>query len=390
MVLKITNGTCLSGTKAERTNIYIKDGIIENVTKEDLLYDRIIDAEGMYVSPGFIDIHVHGGGGYDFADGTLNDIKKAAFAHALHGTTTIFPTSASMSFEDTLKFIKNVKLAVRENRPGHPFIAGSHLEGPYFAQSMRGAQNPEYIKEPKKEEYTRFIEEGEGSVTRMSFAPELKGAADLCRYLKSKNVVTAYAHTEACYEEIKPVLDLGCRIATHLYSGMETVTRKNGLRRLGGVETAFLEDDIYCEVIADGMHLPVNLLKLIYKLKGSDKICLITDAMRGAGMEDGYSVLGPKNDGVKCIVKNGVAYLEDMQAFAGSVCTSDRLVRVMHKSAEIPLCDCIKMMCENPAKVMGLKDRGKIEKGLRADLVIFDDNINIKKVIIEGGELKPF
>ena len=154
------------------------------------------------------------------------------------------------------------------------------------------------------------------------------------------------------------------------------------------METTFLEDDVYAEIICDGIHLPPELLRLIIKLKGTDKLCMITDSMRAAGMPEGDYHLGAKEDGLECTVKNGVAYLRDMTAFAGSVATADRLVRVMHKTVGMPLPECIKMMCKNPAHVMHITDRGQLKEGFLADIVIFDKDINIKEVIIEGEKLK--
>ena len=387
MITKIKNAVLVTDRLEKGRNLYIEDDKIKEITEEELAFDNEIDAGGLYVSPGFIDIHTHGAGGYDFADGAVSDILKASAVHAKHGTTTIYPTAPSVSFEDTLKFVENVKNAMKENKQGKPYIAGSHLEGPYFADSQRGAQDPRFIKAPKEEEYKALVEKGEGTLKRISYAPELDGVEELCRYLNEKSIVSAFAHTDGIYEEIKPLVDLGCQLATHLYSGMNTVTRRGLYRKLGAVETAFLEDDVTVEIIADGIHLPVPLLKLIYKIKGPDKICMVTDSMRGAGEDSGMSVLGPKHAGMECIVKkDDVAYLPDMTAFAGSVATCDRLMRVMHKDVGISLPDCVKMMCENPAKVMGLEKRGKLEKGFFADLVFFDENIKIEKVIIEGKE----
>lgn len=387
MITKIFNGVFITDQLYPDKNLYIKDDRIFAFTEEELDFDVAIDAKGLYVSPGFIDIHTHGAGGYDFADGSAEDILKAAKTHALHGTTTVFPTSASMSFEDTKKFVENVKEAMKENAPGKPYIAGSHLEGPYFSQEQRGAQNPVYIKSPQREEYISWIEAGEGTVRRISYAPELEGSKELCKYLNENNVVSAFAHTNGIYEEIKPLVDCGCRIATHLYSGMNTVTRRGLDRKLGAVETALLEDDVIAEVIADGIHLPPKLLKLIYKIKGADRICLVTDSMRGAAQGEGKSVLGPIHDGVDCVVKDCVAYLPDMTAYAGSVATADSLVRVMYKEVGIELCQVIKMMCETPAKAMNVKNRGKLCEGFYADLVFFNENIQIEKVIIEGKVL---
>lgn len=384
MITKIFNGAFITDQLHTDKKLYIKDDKIFAFTDEELEFDAEIDAKGLYVSPGFIDIHTHGAGGYDVADGTVEDILNTAKTHALHGTTTIFPTSASMSYEDTKKFVENVKEAMKHNTQGKPFVAGSHLEGPYFSQEQRGAQNPLYIKPPEKEEYVSLIEAGEGTVKRISYAPELEGSKELCEYLNENGVISAFAHTSGIYEEIKPLIDCGCKIATHLYSGMNTVTRRGLSRKLGAVETAFLEDDVIAEVIADGIHLPSELLKLIYKIKGTDRICLVTDSMRGAAQEEGKSVLGPMHDGVDCIIKDGVAYLPDMTAYAGSVATADRMVRVMYKQVGIELCQVIKMMCETPAKAMKVENRGKICEGFYADLVFFNEDIQIEKVMIEG------
>jgi len=388
MITKITNAIFVTEKLESDKSLYLEDGRILAFTEDELPCDAEIDGKGYYVSPGFVDIHTHGGGNYDFGDGTVDDILQAAYAHAKHGTTTIFPTSATSSSEDLKLFVDNVKASMKANCPGMPYIAGAHMEGPYFSMKMRGAQNPKYLKAPDPEEYRDWVERGEGCVRRISFAPELPGTEELCAYLQEQQVVSAFGHTDAVYEEIKPVIDKGCCLATHLYSAMNTVTRRDLYRKLGAVETAFLEESVTVEVIADGVHLPPELLRLIYRIKGPDKICMITDSMRGAGMEEGPSVLGPKNDGMDCIIKDNVAVLTDFSAFAGSVATADRLVRVMHQQAGIPLCECIQMMCETPAKVMGLQDRGKIQPGFVADLVFFDANIQVKKVILQGKELQ--
>lgn len=388
MTTKIKNAVFVTDNLETEKNLYIEDGIIAAFTEQELPYDRELDANGLYVSPGFVDIHTHGAGNYDFADGSVEDILQAARTHAKYGTTTIFPTCTSSSTEDILLFVENVKKAMEENEAGKPFIAGSHLEGPYFSQVMRGAQNPSYLKAPKASEYEEFVTRGEGSVRRISFAPELPGTEKLCDYLNEQGVVASFGHTDGVYEELIPCIRKGCQLATHLYSGMNTVTRRGLYRKLGAVETAFLEKSVTVEIIADGVHLPPELLRLIYQIKGPEKICLITDSMRGAGMGEGPSVLGPKHDGMDCVIKDGVAFLTDMTAFAGSVATADRLVRVMHKGAGIPLTDCIQMMCKTPARVMGLTHRGEIREGFVADLVFFDKDIQIKKVLLQGRELK--
>ena len=388
MVTKIKNAVLVSDRLMRDAYLYIEDDKIVSVTRDELSCDAVIDAEGQYVSPGFIDIHTHGAGGFDYADGSVEDILRAAHAHAKGGVTTVFPTSPSLSVEDTERFVVNVREAMKQNAPGRPYIAGSHLEGPYFADAQRGAQNPAYIKAPAYEEYAKWIALGEGTVKRMSFAPELVGTSALCDYLNENGIVSAFAHTDGIYEEIKPLIDKGCRIATHLYSGMNTVTRRHMQRKLGAVETAFLEDDVVVEVIADGVHLPVELLRLIYRIKGEDRIALVTDSMRGEGMESGFYTLGPKRDGMSCFVqKDDVAYLPDRTAFAGSVASAARLVRTMYHGVGVPLPSVIKMMCETPARAMKLEKRGKLASDFYADLVFFDENVNVSRVLIEGKEL---
>lgn len=384
MVLKIKNAVLITDKLEYGKNLYIDNGRILSLTSDELSFDEEIDAKGLYISSGFIDIHTHGAGGFDYSDGTVEDILNAAYSHAKYGATTIFPTSSSLSTEDTDNFVLNVKEAMKSNAPGRPYIAGSHLEGPYFAYSQRGAQNPDRIKAPVKSEYMNWVAMGEGTLKRISYAPELEGSAEMCKFLSENGVLSGFAHTDGIYEEIKPLIDLGCNIATHLYSGMNTVTRREMHRKLGAVETAFLEDSVITEVIADGVHLPVELLKLIYKIKGVDKICLVTDSIRGAGMDSGIIISG----GLECYVeKDYVAYLTDKTSFAGSVASPARLVKTMYKSVGIPLCETIKMITENPAKIMKLENRGKLVSGYFADLVFFDDNINIERVMIEGKEL---
>lgn len=387
MILKIKNAKVILDDGIYEKYVYAENGKIKKITNEELPFDEEYDAEGNYLSAGFIDIHTHGAGGYDFGDGKESDILNAVYSHGLHGTTGIYPTCTSSSFDEQMTFIRNVKNAMKKNSPGLPFILGSHLEGPYFNLKMCGAQNPEHIRKPVREEYSAFIQEGEGSLRRISFAPEIEGSDELQDFLNENNIVSSFGHTDGIYEEIQPLIDKGLSLATHLYSGMNTVTRRDLMRKLGAVETALLDDRVTVEVIADGIHLPKELLKFIYKIKGPDKVCLITDSMRAAGCIEGRYILGPKDTGLETEVRNGVAYLTDMSAFAGSVATADRLVRVMYKDAEIPLFQCIKMITKTPATVMGVYERGQIKEGYFADMVVFDDDINVKKVFIEGKEL---
>jgi N-acetylglucosamine-6-phosphate deacetylase len=345
----------------------------------------IIDAAGSYVSPGFIDLHVHGGGGHDFMDGTEEAFLGIARLHARHGTTAMTPTSLSAGREELLATLDTYERLAGKPTGGAGFI-GMHLEGPYFAMAQRGAQDPRHIRPPDKEEYRELITRFPG-IRRWSVAPELPGALEMADYLKEKGILAAWAHTEALYDDIVKAYGRGYTHATHLYSAMLGVTRRNAIRYAGAVEAAFLIEEMTVEIIADGVHLPPPLLRLVCKMKDPGRIALITDAIRGAGMPPGETILGGKRDGLRVIIEDGVAKLPDRSAFAGSVATADRLVRTMIAHSGRPLIDVIRMITQTPAAIMGVgAHKGSIAEGYDADLVIFDDNIDIQTTIV-GGEI---
>ncbi|MCC6287234.1 MAG: N-acetylglucosamine-6-phosphate deacetylase [Chitinophagaceae bacterium] len=373
------NGIIKSG------QVIIEEGKIAAINNKPVKVNNAqeINAMGKFVSPGFIDIHIHGGGGHDFMDGTEQAFLAIAKLHAKYGTTAMLPTTLSGSREELVQTLESYQKAVVSNTHGAQFL-GMHLEGPYFAMSQRGAQDPKYIRNPDPAEYEQIVTTYP-FITRWSAAPELPGALAFADYMMAHNVLPAFAHTDAVCEEVEQGFAHGYSLATHLYSGMAGVTRRNAYRYAGAVEASFLIDEIDVEIIADGVHLPAPLLKLIYKIKGADRIALITDAMRAAGMPEGESVLGSLHNGLKVIVENGVAKLPDRTAFAGSVATADRLVRTMRDIAGIALPDVIKMMCYTPARILGVHShKGSLEVGKDADIVLFDNDITIANTIIGG------
>lgn len=366
-------------------NILITGGKIIEVSEANIEVDDAIeiDAKGNYVTPGFIDIHVHGGAGHDFMDGTEEAFLKIAELHAQYGTTSMLPTTLSATKNELLKTLASYETAHQKNVKGSQFL-GMHLEGPYFAMSQRGAQDPRFIRDPDPTEYEEILSKF-SIVKRWSAAPELKGAMEFGRYLRSKNVLAAVAHTDAIYEDVVIAFENGYTLATHLYSAMSGVTRKNAFRYAGVIESAYILDGMDVEIIADGVHLPAPLLKLVYKIKGADRTALITDAMRAAGMPPGESILGSLNNGLKVIVEDGVAKLPDRSSFAGSVATADRLVRTMITMGDIPLIDAVKMITSTPARILGVSEnKGSLVKGKDADIVIFDNEVSIQLTMIKG------
>jgi N-acetylglucosamine-6-phosphate deacetylase len=366
-------------------SVLIKDGIISDVAEFDLDVPEAVtlDAGGRYVSPGFIDIHVHGGGGHDFMDNTVEAFLEIAKIHARFGTTALFPTTLTGPTEEIIKTLETYEKAVPFNNSGAQFM-GVHLEGPYFAMNQRGAQDPRWIRDPDPREY-EYIVSRFNFIKRWSAAPELKGAIPFARYLKSRGILASLAHTDAIYEEVIEAFENGYTLATHLYSGMSGVTRRNAYRYAGVIESAFIIDGMDVEIIADGVHLPAPLLKLICKIKGPDKIALITDSMRAAGMPSGESIIGNLHTGLKVIVEDGVSKLPDRSSFAGSVATADRLVRTMIHMAGVSLPDAIRMITQTPASIMNISDRkGSLAVGKDADIVIFDEKISIHTTMVKG------
>lgn len=342
-----------------------------------------IDADGHYVSPGFIDIHVHGGCGHDFMDNTVEAFIAIANLHVRYGTTSMMPTALTSSREDLIDTLDTYNAAAEQNTNGAQFI-GMHLEGPYFALNQAGAQDVRYIRDPDPAEYKDILSDYP-CIKRWSAAPELKGALEFGKYVTSKGVLASLAHTDAIYEEVLAGFENGYTLATHLYSGMNGVIRRHAFRYAGAVEAAYLIDKMDVEIIADGIHLPMPLLQLVYKIKGPDRTALITDAMRGAGMPPGDSVLGGLKNGIKVLVEDDVAKLPDRSAFAGSVATFDRLIRNMITLAGVPLIAAVKMASATPARIMGINDKkGSIVIGMDADIVIFDHEINVRLTVIKG------
>lgn len=383
MTTKITGGRLiLEGGIQEGLNLYLEEGHIAGISAREIACDEVIEARGRYVAPGFIDLHTHGGGDADFMDGTCEAFLTAARLHARYGTTTLIPTATSGTAQEMCGMEAAYEQAVARNEWGAD-MPGLHLEGPYFSLAQRGAQDPKYVRNPDPEEYLDVLTKCR-HILRWSAAPELPGALEFGAELKKRGILAAIGHTDADYDQVAAAARAGYSHVTHLYSCMSTVHRKNAFRYAGVVEAAYLLDEVTVEIIADGVHLPAPLLQFVYRFKGPDKIALITDSMRGAGMPDGLSVLGSRANGQQVLLEDGVAKLMDRSAFAGSVATGDRLLHNMLRLGGATLPDAVKMASQTPARIMGFADRGRLAEGLRADLTFFDEDIHVSRTMVAG------
>ena len=367
--------------RIERTDILIEDGKIKKIgkIKEDC---PVIDAGGLYVSPGFIDIHTHGGNGYDYMAGTLEAFVAATTLHMQHGTTSIVPTTVASDLKYTVQFLKKFD-QIKDNKEIPVHLLGVHLEGPYLSLAQKGAIPAQYIKNPEKEEYLRLLS-ASTSIIRWTIAPELEGAYELGDELYRRGINASIGHSSAEDFQVHLAVEHGFRSVTHMYSMTSGIVRKNCYRHPGINEAAYLEDELYLEAIADGHHLPDTLLRLILKNKGYDKVILVTDSMSAAGFQDGLFYLGNPEDHHQVLIKNGVGFMPDMSSFAGSVACTDQLIRTMLK-IDVPLNEAVKMLTLNPAKLLHLdKEIGSLKVGKKADIIFFDQSIDIKQVYVDG------
>ena len=384
MVTAIINGNVILPDGLCRGILVLEDGRIKGIQNNIPAGAEVIDAEGNYVSPGFIDMHTHGAGGADFMDCTVEAYITAARMHAMHGTTLLYPTTLTSTDELLYESFETYRKAVPQNTEGAAF-GGMHLEGPYFSPAFAGAQDSRYLRNPRPEEYMQILDRCP-DLARWSFAPELDGAPEFAAELRRRGIVASIGHTNATFGECDAAFRAGASLMTHFYSCMSTISRRNAFRYAGTIEYGYWQDGIALEIIADGIHVPSDLLHLILKIAGDSRVALVTDSMRAAGMPEGPSVLGGLSDGQDVIVEDGVAKLPDRSAFAGSVATADRLIRTMVTMGGCSIPQAVKMITENPAKIMGISDRkGSIAPGKDADIVIFDDGVNIGRTIVNGN-----
>ena len=383
MLTQIINGQILTPQGwLKDGSVLINDGKILEITNSVLavIGATVIDAKGMFIVPGFVSMHCHGGGGHDFTEGTTEAFKEAVAAHLKHGSTTIFPTLSSTTFENIRLAAATCDQLMAED--ADTTIMGLHIEGPYLNENMAGTQWKEFLKNPDPEEYKALVESTK-CIKRWDISPELPGAHDFARYMTSKGILTAITHTEAEYQEIKDAFAAGFTHAAHFYNAMPGFHKRREYKYEGTVESVYLMDDMSVEVIADGVHLPATILKLVYKVKGVEKTCLVTDSLKFAGYT-GETINDPNY-----VIENGVCKWADRQTLAGSIATADVLVQTMVKKAGIPLEDAVRMASETPARLTGIADsKGTLEKGKDADIVILDNDVNVRCVFTKGKEVE--
>ena len=387
--LYITNTkVVLPDTVTDKVSVLVIDGKIKeigNISRPDGI--EILDAKGGYLLAGFIDSHVHGGGGADFMDGTVEAFHTVTETHLKHGTTTLVPTSMTATQEELENFVKTYLEFLKTDRKGAKTL-GLHLEGPYLSGvggKSRGAQRGDLLRYPDMDEVKHLYELSEGHIIRWDTAPELPGAIEFAKFLTEKGVICSIAHTTATTNEAEAGIDAGFCHVTHCYNAVTTY-HKEGQKVLDGVvEAAYLNDNVVIELICDGCHIPKGVVRLALKIKGFDKVCAITDAMRIAGTDMKKGYLGTPSCGSEVVVDDGVAKLKDLSSFAGSIATTDRCLKVLCKDYGIDICDASKMLSLAPAKLHKIdKDYGSIEVGKIADLVITDCNYTVKNVILNG------
>lgn len=381
MLKQIVNGRILTPKGwLEGGSVIIEDNKIKAVSNIDLhIVDaEIIDAKGCYVVPGGIDLHTHGGGGRDFIEGSEDAFRAAVNAHMKHGTTTIYPTLSSStlpSIEAACQVCQ--KLMAEENSP----VLGLHIEGSYINPKQAGAQNPVLIKAPLPDEYETLLNKY-SCIKRWDVAPELQGSVEFITECRKHGVLTALTCTRATYEDVVAAHDAGLSHAAHFYNAMPVVYKEHEFKVPGTVESVYALQDMTVEVIADGIHVPPVMLNVVYQIKGVEKTALITDSLAYAASE------GNVSSEPSVILEDGVCKLADHSALAGSIATMDVLIRTCIHRAEIPMIDVFRMVSETPAKIMGIFDRkGSIEEGKDADIMMFDDDIDLTYVMQMGNEV---
>ncbi len=384
-MLIIKNANVIFTDKIRNATVICDNGKIIDIVEryDEKPDDKIIDANGQYLAPGFVDIHVHGGGNKSAMSTDYKDIIDMAEAHLKYGTTSIVPTTLASPINQ----LKDVTLSIKEasEKSKKANILGLHYEGPYLSLKYKGAQSPENILNPTKNPPDELFELWD-KILIMGAAPEEDGCLELGDKLKKRNIVASVAHSAASYEIVEEAVKHGYSDVTHIYNACTSCFKEGIFRVAGVVEAGLALDEMTTQVIGDLRHLPKGLLKLIYKTKGVEKMYLITDGLEFSASDIKENTVYTQENGMGVIFEDGAMKLSDRSALAGSVATLKDCVKNMYKEVKVPLYEAVRMASLTPAEVVGFgKQKGKIEKGYDADLLLFDNDINIKSVITNGN-----
>ncbi len=350
----------------------------------------VIDAGSGYITPGFVDLHVHGGGGADFMDATDDAFSTALAAHARHGTTSFCPTTTAARHEQILAMLEVCRRFRREQMPGRPRVLGAHLYGPYFHRDARGCHPGEPIRDPQAAEFSQYLAYAD-SIATASVAPELPGAENFARACVRHGIRMGAGHSQATFGQMAAAVSWGVRHVDHLYCAMSDKTK---LRRTqpypmqGGVlEATLYFDELTTEVIADGRHLTADLLLLALKIKGPDRLALVTDCNRALDLPEGSYIFGPLDGGQEFISRGGVGLMPDGQALASGTQGMDHMVRTFASLTGRPLWEVVRMASLTPARIAGREQEiGSLEAGKWADMLVLDQNLHVQRVFMAGEE----
>ena len=345
-----------------------------------------VDAQNGYILPGFIDLHVHGGGDADFMDGTVDAFCQAARAHCAHGTTALCPTTMTCPDELLEQTIDLFLEAQRREDTGAQLL-GLHLEGPFFSAASKGAQPISEQRLPTEKMLSGILDRAQGTILRWDAAPELDNMDLFAKTMVERGVMPAVAHTSATATRALEAFDWGFCHGTHFYNAMSTFHKRDGIVHSGVIEATYIRDDVTIELIGDGCHIPRESMLLALRIKGADRIALITDAMRAAGTNDIHSILGARATGVPVVVKDDVAQLPDFSSYAGSIATMDRCLRTAHVKYGISLPEVSRMLSLTPARLCGCDaTKGSLEVGKDADIVVMTPDFQVSSVYVMGKQ----
>lgn len=369
----IVNGKVILHDEIVKKNIFITgDRIVEISTRKPEKED-IIDAKGLYVSPGFIDIHTHGRGGHQVMESTFESLNAISKTSLQTGVTSFLVSTVTMPIKSISDAIENVVENKEKVEGAH--ILGVHMEGPFFSKAYKGAQPEDYMINPTIENFMSIVKENENIIKKVSLAPECEGASELIPYLCEKGIVVSLGHTSATYQKVQMAINLGATSATHTYNAMTPLTH----REVGVVGAVMLNRKVYAELILDGIHVSFPAAQILLKIKGNDKIVLITDSVETAGLSDGIyeSSMGTvqvKDQRVRLL--NGT--------LAGSQADMNQCVKNAYLHLELTLNEAVNLASFNSAKSLGIEKIGEIKEGYDADLIFFDQEFNIHQTIVKG------